>query len=187
MVLKDYSHSSRGFRTFIAPFLVYREIRALRTLDDVYGVPKFVRKLSSHAFLIEFVPARRIRFAEDRVDWSEFIAGVERLIGVLHKKGVMHGDLRNATNILVDEQQHPVFVDFVSAVHRGHPLNIFSLILFKLCLPIDHGALFKLKEKYAPELIAPEEHHFNAKRGPLEIAVRWVSVRIRDLVQKIFP
>ena len=186
-ILKDYSGSNKGFRLFIAPLLVYREIRTLRILDEVRGVPGFIRKLSGQTFLIEFIPAKRIGIVKEGTDRVQFIQRVEALISALHDKGVVHGDLRNMTNILVTPQQRPVFVDFVSAVHRGHRFNIFSLILFKLCLPIDHGAVFKLKEKYAPQLITPAERLRHVNPGRIETVARWLSVRIRNLVQIIFP
>ncbi len=186
-ILKDYSGSNKGFRWFVAPLLVYREIRALRALDEVQGVPGFIRKLSARTFLIEFIPARQIGLAEEGIDWVQFIPRIEALIGALHDKGVVHGDLRNTTNILATPQQRPVLVDFVSAVHRGHRFNVLSLILFKLCQPIDHGAVFKLKEKYAPQLITPAECLRHANPGRIETAARWLSVRIRNLVQIIFP
>ena len=186
-ILKDYSGSNKGFRLFIAPLLVYREIRTLRILDEVQGVPGFIRKLSGQTFLIEFIPAQRVGVVKEGIDWVQFIQRVEALINALHDKGVVHGDLRNTTNILVTPQQRPVFVDFVSAVHCGHRFNVFSLILFKLCLPIDHGAVFKLKEKYAPQLITPAERLRHVNPGRIETVARWLSVRIRNLVQIIFP
>ena len=185
-VLKDYSSSNKGFKLLIAPLLVYREIRALRVLDGVQGVPGFIRKLSGQTFLIEFVPARPIGALQQEIDWARFIPRIEALINALHARGVAHGDLRNLTNILVGPQQRPVFVDFVSAVHRGHRFNIFSRILFKLCLPIDHGAVFKLKEKYAPQLITTTERLRQAHPGRIEVVARWLSARIRNLIQTLF-
>ncbi len=186
-ILKDYSGSNKGFRWFIAPLLVYREIKALHALDPVQGVPGFIRKLSGQTFLMEFIPARQIGLHTEEIDWSLFIPRIEALVNALHDKGVVHGDLRNTTNILATLRQRPVFVDFVSAVHRGHRFNVLSLILFKLCQPIDHGAVFKLKEKYAPQLITPAEHIRHANPGRIEAAARWLSARIRNLVQLIFP
>ncbi len=186
-ILKDYSASNKGFRLLVAPWLVYREIRTLRVLADVPGVPAFMRKLSARAFLVEFVPARQIDRVQERIDWARFIVRIEALVGALHARGVVHGDLRNMTNILVTTRQRPVFVDFVSAVHRGHRFDIFSRTLFRLCLSIDHGAVFKLKEKYAPQLITPAEHLRRANPGRIETIARWLSVRIRKLVQIIFP
>ena len=186
-VLKDYSNSGKGFRLFVAPFLVYREIKTLRVLQNVDGIPGVVRKVSNVAFLMEYLPAERIRFVREQLNWQEFISKTEYLVEKLHEQGVVHGDLRNATNILVDSQQNPVFVDFVSAVHRGHPLNLFSFVLFKLCLRIDQGAMYKLKNKYAPELIDEVERELNSKQGLLEYVARWLSVRIRNFIQRVLP
>jgi serine/threonine protein kinase len=187
VIYKDYTDSSKGFSLLLAPFLVYRETKALRQLQGVKGIPGLVSKVDSRSFLMEFVPAQRIRFVYMDLDWSAFIPKTEDLVQQLHARGVIHGDLRNATNILVDRDHNPVFVDFVSAVHRGHRYNPFSWALFKLCLAIDRGAMYKLKDKYAPELVSETERNSHTRRGPFERTARWFSVRIRNLIQKIFP
>ena len=187
MIYKDYTDSSKGFSLLLAPFLVYRETKALRQLKGVKGIPGLLSKVDSRSFLMEFIPAQRIRFVYMDLDWNAFIPKTEELVRELHERGVIHGDLRNATNILVDRDHNPVFVDFVSAVHRGHRYNPFSWALFKLCLAIDRGAMYKLKEKYASELVSETERDSHTRRGSFERTARWFSVQIRNLIQKIFP
>ena len=187
MIYKDYTESSKGFALLLAPFLVYRETKALRQLQGVEGIPGLLGKVDSRSFLMEFVPARRIRFVYMDLDWAAFIPKTEELVQNLHERGVIHGDLRNATNILVDSNHNPVFVDFVSAVHRGYRYNPFSWALFTLCLVIDRGAMYKLKDKYAPELVSSTERNSHIRQGPFERTARWFSVQIRNLIQKIFP
>ena len=186
-VLKDYTHSSRGFKILIAPLLVMREVKALRALDSVAEVPSLIRKISIHAFLMEYVPGKRIRFMRDKINFKVFIENTEALVKKLHHQGVVHGDLRNATNILVTDENQPVLVDFVSAVHRGHALNPFSWALYNMCLIIDRGAMYKLREKYLPQSITQTERQSYEQTKPGETIARWISVRIRNLVQKIFP
>lgn len=184
-VLKDYSESGKSFAFFLSPWLVRREVRALRRLDGIDGVPRVLRRTSSRSFLMEYVPARQLRELKGEIDWEQFIGRIERLVEQIHASGVIHGDLRNADNILVDENGFPVFVDFVSAVFRGYRLNPFSWLLFRLSLRIDRSAVFKLKTRHAPGLITAEDRmHYHAA-GPLEKLARWVSVRIRSLVQRI--
>ena len=187
VIYKDYTDSSRGFSLLLAPFLVYRETRALRQLQNVKGIPGLVSKIDSRSFLMEYIPAQRIRFVYMDLDWAVFIPKTEKLVQKLHDNGVIHGDLRNATNILVDKDHNPVFVDFVSAVHRGYRYNPFSWALFQLCLAIDRGAMYKLKDKYAPELVNKTERDFHTRQGPFERTARWFSVQIRNLIQKVFP
>jgi serine/threonine protein kinase len=186
-ILKDYTQSSKWFSRLLSPWLVYRETRALRLLQDVAGTPRLIGKVSSRAFLMEYIPARRIRFVGHELDWDDFIGRTENLVAMLHETGVVHGDLRNATNILVDQNRQPVFVDFVSAAFRGYRYNPFTWALFNLCLCIDQGAMFKLKNKYAPQMVSAEELASNSDVGFLERVARWFSVRIRNLVQGIFP
>lgn len=184
-VLKDYSESGKGFAVILSPWLVYREVRALRMLDGVEGIPGVLRRTSSRSFLMEYVPARPLKEVQGELDWKQFIERTERLVGRIHASGVIHGDLRNANNILVDENGFPVFVDFVSAVFRGYRLNPFSWLLFRLSLRIDRSAMFKLKARHAPELITTEEQMHYQTKGPLENIARWISSRIRSLVQKL--
>ena len=185
-VLKDYSHSNKGFSLLLAPYLIFREAKSLGKLDGVKGVPRLLKKVSSRAILMEYLSAERIREVQNTLNWPEFISNTEALIINLHQRGVVHGDLRNATNILVDDDQLPVFVDFVSAVHRGYRYNPFSYMLFTLCLKIDRSAIYKLKQKYAPELIEQNEEISNLKAGLLERVARWASVKIRNAIQRTF-
>ena len=51
-VLKDYTHSDTWFRRLIAPLLVIREVRSLRLLDGVKGVPHLYYVYNRYAFLV---------------------------------------------------------------------------------------------------------------------------------------
>lgn len=186
-VLKDYSNSSKGFAEIFSPFLVYREVKALGRLRGVRGVPELIRKVSSRGFLMEYLPGSRIRDVQNDLDWDQFMFSTESLVDELHQHGVIHGDLRNATNILVDTDHQPIFVDFVSAVHRGHPLNPISKFLYGLCLVIDESAIYKLKSKYAPQLLDKADHQHPLSQNPMERSARWISIRGRNLIQKLFP
>ena len=187
VIFKDYQNSSKGFSLLLAPWLVYRECRALQQLDAVDGIPRFLGKIDCRAFAMEYLPTCSIREVAESLDWGKFIGEVETRVYELHHAGVVHGDLRNASNILVSDDQRPVFVDFVSAVRRGLKLNPFSRLLFDACIAIDLGAILKLKRKFAPELLNAEELGKLEHKGVLEKSVRWWSHRIRHSVQKLFP
>ena len=185
-VLKDYTQSGRGFAYLFAPFLVSREIKALKALKGVRGVPELFKKVNNRSFLMEHLPSKRIRLVQENLDFNQFIARTEQLVSNLHDRGVIHGDLRNATNILVDEEHYPVFVDYVSAVHRGRRNNPLAYVFFRMCLKIDQSAMYKLKKKYAPELIGQAEREDHEHFGPLEKTLRWMSIQARILFQRIF-
>ncbi len=99
---------------------------------------------------------------------------------------MVHGDLRNATNILVDRNRHPVFVDLVSAVHRGMKWNPFAALLFRQCLVLDQGGIYKLKKKYTPEMVSPADRQTFEQPGPLEAIARKISALVRTTIRKIF-
>ena len=81
----------------------------------------------------------------------------------------------------------PVLVDFASAVSRGHRFNPLGWSMFHLCKVIDEGALFKLRDKYAPELVSAAERAEREQIGGLERSARWLSVRIRNLIRRLSP
>ena len=187
LIFKDYTRSSPLFSALIAPLLVHRECRALKILGDLDGVPRLIRKVSARSFLMEYLPAQRIRFVREDIPWPQFLADTESLVADINGRGVVHGDLRNATNILVADNMTPVFVDFASAVFRGHRLNPVGWAMYNLCKTIDEGALFKLRDKYAPELVSARERADRGQSGYLERAARWLSVRIRNLIKRFSP
>ena len=187
LIYKDYTRSSPFFSALIAPLLVHRECRALKILGELDGVPRLVRKVSARSFLMEYLPAQRIRFVREDIPWPQFLAATESLVAAINTRGVVHGDLRNATNILVADDMSPVFVDFASAAFRGHKLNPIGWMMFHLCKPIDEGAMFKLRDKYAPETVSLEQRNAREHSGALERSARWLSVRIRNLIKRISP
>ena len=187
LVMKDYQQSSKGFSLILAPWLTHRECCALQQLDQIDGVPRVIKKIDSRAFVMEYIAASSIREVADGLDWPSFITEVESKITQLHAAGVVHGDLRNATNILVRQNQKPVFVDFVSAIRRGRKFNPLSKLLYELCVAIDLGAIRKLKSRYAPQMLTQAELQKLNHKGGFERIARWCSHLIRNSIQKLFP
>ena len=186
VVLKDYTNSNPGFSMFVGPFLTWRESKALHRLQGLDGVPELVRKVSYRAILIEYIPSRRLRQAGQGFDWVNFINQAEQLTQSLHQRGVVHGDLRNATNILIDEKDRPVFVDLVSAVHQGSSWNPLTRWIFSQALILDRGAVHKLKMKYAPQMVSAEEIEKWQQKGVMERVARKISMLTRKLISVVF-
>jgi RIO-like serine/threonine protein kinase len=117
-VVKDFRPRAFAVRNTIGRLLIRREMRALRKLAGVAGVPASAFRLDAHALAYGFVPGVPLSDADLGPRAADFFAQLERLLGQVHAVGgILHLDVRNARNVLVSERGEPVLLDFQS--HMG--------------------------------------------------------------------
>jgi predicted Ser/Thr protein kinase len=147
-VLKDYRTKNALTRNLLAPVLVRREAEVLRHLDGVAGIPKLFRA-DELSLVTEFVDGQH----PGRVDKlpDEAFRRLAATVRAMHDRGVVHLDLRQKKNILVDRSMRPWLVDFANAMIVGprSPLRP----LFSKLKAIDESALVKFKARYWPRLL----------------------------------
>ncbi len=182
-VLKDYTRSDPWFRRLVGPLAVRREARALRQLDGVPGIPRLFATLGSDALVLEFIPGPSARELKRGAFSAEFFERLYRLIDTMHSKGVAHCDLRSTGNILLGPGHTPYVVDFVANFRRARWWNPLTRWAYgKLC-EADRGAVARLKSRFAPELLTPDEQAALARdrKTPLERGARVLGRGIRDI------
>ena len=184
-VLKDQNGCDAAFARLIGPLLAAREARALRSLEDLSGVPALLGRPDKRSVLMEHITATPITRAS-HADWPRFFAALEQLVEEMHERGVAHCDLRSPHNTLVDENGGPVLVDFVASVRRGGAWNPLWRWVFVLFCRVDRKAVLKLKSIVAPELVAPGERHLLEHRSPLDRTLRGLGIGIRHITRKLF-
>jgi serine/threonine protein kinase len=115
VVVKDFA--PRGFlvRHCLAPWLAGRELRAWRALDGHPAVPRLIGPVDRLAFAVEYRPGRSLFGAKRQPVPEAFLAALEADLAEMHRRGVVHLDLKNRTNVLSDESGRPVLIDFGSA------------------------------------------------------------------------
>jgi RIO-like serine/threonine protein kinase len=119
-VVKDFRPRAFAVRNTIGRLLIRREIRALRKLAGVAGVPARAFRLDVHALAYGFVPGAPLNEVELGSRAADFFARLERLLGEVHAVGgILHLDVRNARNVLVSERGEPVLLDFQSHMGTG--------------------------------------------------------------------
>jgi len=116
VVVKDFA--PRGFfvRHCLAPWLARRELRAWRALDGHPAVPRVVGPIDALAFAVEYRPGRSLFGARRQPVPEGFLAALAEALAEMHRRGVVHLDLKNRTNVLSDEGGRPVLIDFGSAL-----------------------------------------------------------------------
>lgn len=142
VVLKDFAKRGHWVRRRLGPWLLDREERAYRRLADVEAVPRLLGRLDPAALVVEYRPGVLLsRSLAGRLP-AGFVASLARVVDEMHRRGVVHLDLRHRSNVLAGEDGRPVVLDFASAL-------VFDLstrrgrLLLRLLQGFDRRALRK--------------------------------------------
>lgn len=151
-VSKDWAALALPARVAIGWPLIRREVGILRRLIGLEGVPQLIASVDRNAFVMSHLEARMLY----KVPKAEIPPGVfDRLLELLdrmHERGVVHLDLRQRKNILLDSNDRPVLIDFASGLHfrsRGR--------IFRFMRDVDRTAVLKLKNRVRPDWMKEEE------------------------------
>jgi len=118
VVVKDYSPRSAFVRRWFGPWMLRREARAYRCLEGIDAVPRLLGELDSTALIFEFRSGILLsRSLAGRLP-ATFLPELQSAIAEMHRRGVVHLDLRHRSNILAGEDGRPVVLDFATAL-RG--------------------------------------------------------------------
>ena len=146
VVVKDFAPRGRVVRATLGRYLIDREARVYDVLEGLDAVPRLLGRLDRYALVIEYRPGVLLsRSLAGRLP-KEFMAELERAIGAMHARGVVHLDLRHRSNILAGDDGHPVLLDFASAL-VFEPKGWASRILQPLFAWIDRGAVRKWRAR----------------------------------------
>ncbi|MFZ0450090.1 MAG: hypothetical protein WAL98_12680 [Desulfatiglandaceae bacterium] len=185
-VLKDFSTTGFWFRNLAGRFLIWRESRAYRRLENLEGVPRLYRVMDGVALVLEEIPGTSLAdLKEGMVLPEDFFAACQRLVFRFHARGIAHCDLKRAPNIILGSDERPYIVDWAAAIleseFRFFPLN---RIYRRFCLD-DELAIIKLKLKHCPDAVTEEEKgRFEYRSGP-EKSIRAIRDRLRKLLKRI--
>ncbi len=134
-----------GFFTgWIHRRMLRREARVYERMVGVVGVPHSRGFLDDTWLLLEFIDGESLKSARHKLSDPELF--YDRLLQVLHDfhaAGVGHGDLKRKDNVLVTADEHPVVIDFGTAVLRDH--GLFDRLMFRLLRRFDYNAWIKTK------------------------------------------
>ena len=113
-------------------------------LQDVAAVPKCYGLIDNTYLAIEYIDAKTIR--QNRpVNDSPFFQRLLSTIKQLHARNVAHMDLKKKENLLVDNQEQPVVIDFGAAVIYKPGFHPFNRYLYRLAKRFDFNAWIKHK------------------------------------------
>ncbi len=184
--VKDFSHSDRLFRYFIAPLLIRREFGALAKICGVKGVPQLVCRIDRYAFATHHITGLSLEAADpERID-NSFYDKLRNVVDDIHSKGVAHGDLRSQGNVMIDNDGQPHVIDFAACVYYARGINPITRWLFAQFVVADHYAILRVKRRMTPHLLTPEEAKQIESPLPFEKPAKFVGAGIRSIVTKLF-
>jgi RIO-like serine/threonine protein kinase len=119
-VVKDFR--PRGFlvRNTVGRLLMRREIRALRRLAGLEGVPADAFRIDAHALAYRYIAGVPLTGAPEERKNPVFFAAFERLLAQVHARGIVHLDVRNGRNVLITGDGRPVLIDYQSHLGTSH-------------------------------------------------------------------
>jgi RIO-like serine/threonine protein kinase len=157
LMVKDVRGKNFFLRWTLGLWLIQKEWKIYSRLAGIKGIPQPVERIDRFAFAMEFIPGRPILRGEPVP--PSFFHELERVLGDIHGRGVVHMDLRHKGNILVSEKGDPYLIDFNSSFAFKKD-GFLRRYLFPLLKRVDDGGLLKLKKRIAPALLTAEELAF---------------------------
>ena len=150
VVVKDFAPRAAWVRATIGRWITSREMRAYRILEGHPAVPRLLGRIDALAFALEYRPGRRMsrRLAAELA--PGFIDRLAAAVREMHARGVVHLDLRHRSNVLVDEREQPILIDFASAVMLP-PRGFLARRLLAWLARWDWDAVEKWRQRVEPE------------------------------------
>ncbi len=185
-IVKDFSSNRFFFRNTAGRFLVRREVKAYRKLENLKGVPSLYRVIDGLALVIEEIPGIDLGLAKRGTKLPEnFFDALNELVNHYHERGLAHCDLKRAGNILLGHDGRPYIVDWAAVIFKSEfrffPLNY----IYKRMILDDYNAVTKRKLYYRPDLVSANEKVRYDHRSWTEKGLRALRDRLRKLLQKV--
>lgn len=153
---------------WIGKWLVGREVRFYRQVQDLPGVPKILGQPSEFAFAHQFVPGHNLQRHEFVPD--DFFPALTRLIATLHQRGIAYVDLEKRENIIVGDDGKPYLIDFQISWQwpwRFGRHGWCARWLFNRFARADRYHLAKHIRRCRPDQMQPEELARSRRVGPI--------------------
>ena len=148
-LLKDFSDRPWLVRRWWGRAVLAREVRVLRDLNSVEGVPRLYATAGPEAFIMERLDATRMPGRKDPPPSPAFWANARRLIDQFHEQGIGHGDLRRK-NILVGPHDEAYLIDFATTISCKSRGSRWRRFLYQRYRRIDRVTFARIKASYDP-------------------------------------
>jgi predicted Ser/Thr protein kinase len=162
-IFKDFSTRAIVVRHTVGRFLLRREVRALRRLEGIDGVPSQAFRVDAFAMAARYVPGRSLARVAPAEVGTPYLAALEALLGEVHARGIVHLDTRGGGNLLMQPDGRPGIIDFQAALStRWMPAP-----LRRWFDDLDMSGVYKKWLAWQPQTMG------DARRAAYERMTRW--------------
>lgn len=116
LTIKDFSGSPWFVKSTLGRLFINSEYKTLLKLKDNSSVAKNVKKVSKYTLVFDYIEGESLKHLPKNSMNKEFFIELEKNIKLMHKKNIVHLDLRNLGNILVGSDNYPYIIDFQSSI-----------------------------------------------------------------------
>ena len=149
--VKDFSSRPWWVRTFIAPFLLKRELAILDRLRGVEGVSQESFRIDRTAMAVLFMEGANIGREPARVT-PLYLESCEKLLRTMPARGVVHLDVRGTGNVMIRPDGSPGLIDFQASLYTGW----MPEFLRRLLEDFDMSGALKKWLQFQPEAMGEE-------------------------------
>lgn len=172
-VIKSVPNPDHPITAPIHRWMIQRETRALKVLDDVEGVPDLLGVPNENAIALEYREGRILRNVEGRDLPSYFFAELEAVVHAIHDRGVVHSDLKKKENVMVSPEGEPIVIDFGTHFVKKEGFTPINSFLHDQFRSMDLNAVSKLKKQLAPQTLKEKDRERLSSPTLLERADRF--------------
>ena len=151
-VVKDFLPCPWAWRATYGRYLLWRECAAYARLDGVEGIPRYLGRVDRYAFAVAWVAGKDLGKCPKGSLGIETFRRLAATVEAMHARGVVHLDLRQRRNVLVDDAGVPRVIDFSS----GFTLAPGGWLLRRLA-PVDRSGVLKYQRRYLPDSLTEDE------------------------------
>ena len=148
-IVKDFSPCPFLVRTTYGKFMIRREIRALKRLQGLQGIPQHAFRLDDFALCYRFIPGKTLKEVRRERISPDFFVALEHLVHDMHAYNIVHLDIRYMRNILITDQGAPALLDFQSSLFLDNIPGCFHQLL----KDVDISGVYKCWQKINPASI----------------------------------
>lgn len=101
--IKDFSDRHWLVKNSFAKFVLWRELKAVRKLHGLEGVPTEAFMVTPHMLAIEYIPGRVLNRVPKEEVSPTFLEECEEIIRSIHARHLVHLDTRGTSNWVMQD------------------------------------------------------------------------------------
>ena len=185
-------------RKTFAPLSVNQEYKGLARLAGITGVSGRFLRLSPIAVAYDYITGTPLKqlVQQKEVLPVSFFKDFERLVALMHRRGVVHLDLRNLGNVLCSDDGKPYIIDFQSTIRYARFPRWLQQFMRGADMSGVYKAWAKLADQPLPDAKADYLSNFNHVRKrwifrgyPIQRAYMWgcgIATQIASAIMERF-